>query len=213
MEDDLSMDALLKLPWQVQIIFVGGYLGYVVAYNGRRSSHKAMDSLAIILCFGGISLISFNVMQAYFSALPPIKSAVSAFAAMGTAVVAAVLWRRYIRDVAQTLIRWSSKSEEDGLSTGWETLIQTQGLNYSQINVTLTNGTILESFPLGDFNHLPNGPCILGGDGSVALYVTHIQESNSDRRDANKLTSEDGARITFVPAAQIREVDLRRARR
>ena len=52
------MEELVALPWQVQIVIVGGYFGYIIAYTGRRSAHKTVDTISIILCFGGIALVT-----------------------------------------------------------------------------------------------------------------------------------------------------------
>ncbi len=213
------MSEMLGLPWQIQVVIVGGYLGYVVAYTGWRTAHKSADSLAIVLCFGGISLLTLDSLEQ----LTPqklevgnydfsyIRGFIVAGVAIGSAVFAAVIWRRFLRDWAKEKIHKLSSSEDDGLFFGWETLIQHPQLEYNQINVLLKDGRVLESYPLSRFNDWPNGCCVLGGDGSVALYVTHIEGADGNRRETKNLfCDEEGARITYVPADQIAEVDLRR---
>ncbi len=114
--------------------------------------------------------------------------------------------------MAKKIIKAVSKSEEDGLGSAWNSVIQTQGLKYSQICVTLKNGTVYESFGLGDFNDFHNGPCILGSDGSVALYVTHITDPGAEIRKVEDVENDYGQRMTIVPAAEVAEVDVRRIR-
>lgn len=209
--EEQALKELIELPWQLQLVIVGGYLGYVVAYSGRRSSHQTSDFVSIALCFGALALIAFQVSERLIDGQVVMKPVISAGAAIVAAVLSAVVWRRWIRELALKLIQWASSSREDGYTTCWETIIQTQNLSYSQLNVTLLDGTIYESYPLGEFNKLPNGPCVLGGDGSVAMYVTHITSPNGERREANKLSTDEGHRITYIPAAQIHDLDMRRS--
>ena len=206
------MNQLLALPWHIQIAVVGGYFGYVIAYSGKRGAHKPTDTLAIILCFGGISVLALDVQLQLFGSDWAFSSVIFSVVAIGVAIVGAIIWRRILSKWVGAAIRYLSSGKDDGLFFGWESLIQEEGLEYSQVNVTLKNGRILESYPLGNFNNLPNGPCLIGGDGSIALYVTHITEVGEDRRETNNLLDEaEGARITFVPASEISELDFRRA--
>lgn len=207
------MKELISLSWQTQVVLIGGYLAYVVAYSGRRSLHKTIDSLFIMLSFGGIALIALNGLSEYIEAEKPFgKQALGVFSVFLT-LVCAVLWRRKVHSWANNALSWLSGSEEDGYQTAWETVVQTQSLKYSQINVALKDGRTLESYMLGDLNDLPNGPCVLGGDGSIALYVTHITDVDGKRREAKNLVDDDGARITVVPANEIVEIDFRRRRK
>lgn len=213
------MQDLLALPWQIQVVIVGGYFAYTVAYSGKRSAHKPIDTLAIILCFGGISLLTFNSLEDLIPASPMIwatdlsylRGFVVAAGAILGALFSALIWRRFLGNRVGNALRKLSKSDDDGLFYGWETLIQQPNLAYNQINVTLKDRRILESYPLSRFDEYPNGNCVLGGDGSVAMYVTHIEDTDGSRRPTNNLNCEiEGARITYIPADQITEVDFRR---
>lgn len=213
------MKELLALPWQVQIVIVGGYLAYVVAYTGKRSAHKAVDTVSIILCFGGISILTFEALDEFVPEiinlfgqdLTLLREFCLAVCSMMSAVGFAILWRRYLGNSVRNILGRLSKNDDDGLPTGWDTIIQTPNFDYSQLNVTLKNGNKLECDAMGNFNDLPNGPCILGGDGSIAMYVTHIEDAKGIHREANNLVSKErGARMTFIPADQIAEVDIRR---
>ena len=77
--------------------------------------------------------------------------------------------------------------------------------------MTTKDGRVLESWPLEPFNNDPNGPCVLGADGSIGMYVTHITEVGEERREVRKLRDDNGIRITYIPKDQIAEVDLRRS--
>ena len=213
------MNDLLALPWQIQVVMVGGYFAYTVAYSGKRSSHKPIDTLSIILCFGGISLLTFNSLDDLVSDPMMVQafdiSYVRGFVLAGGAILgalfSALIWRRFLGEWLGKALRIFSKSDDDGLFHGWETIIQQPNLAYNQLNVSLKDGRILESYPLSTFDKFPNGNCVLGGDGSVAMYVTHIEDAQGTRRETKNLSCEtEGARITYIPADQIKEVDLRR---
>jgi len=213
------MKELLALPWQIQVVIVGGYFAYVIAYAGKRSAHKSVDTLAIILCFGGVALLAFRSIDGLLPAklvklqidLAPFRWFVVAGGAIFASLASAVVWRRFLGERVQNILRKASKSEDDGLYYGWETLIQHPNLDYNQLNVSLKDGRVYESYPLSMFDKYPNGPCVLGGDGSIAMYVTHIEGPDKGRREVNNLTCEtEGARITYIPADQIAEVDFRR---
>lgn len=205
------MKEVIELSWQTQAVIVGGYLAYVVSYSGRRSTHRTLDAILIILCFGSLGLMSMAFLTKKIPDSFQYKDLCLGISAVGCSLFGAILWRLKIRDLAIGFAKKLSKSDEDGLSTAWETVTQTQSLTYSQINVLTKDGKTLESYLMGDFNDLPNGPCVLGGDGSIAMYVTHITDSDGSRREAKNLQDDDGARMTLIPADQIAEVDFRRA--
>lgn len=204
------MKEIIELSWQTQVILVGGYLAYIIAYSGRRENHKTFDTLLILLCFGGVGLLVFGVTDSAISSSFSFKEEISGFLAIVCCILAGTLWRACLRELASKTVNKLSGSNDDGLFSAWETLTQTPALLYSQINVQTKSGNTLECYFMGDLNNLPNGPCILGGDGSIAMYVTHITDSEGHRRPANNLQDEDGARITYIPNSEIVEVDIRR---
>jgi hypothetical protein len=110
----------------------------------------------------------------------------------------------------QRLLRKLGAEGDDGFPTAWQTITQQPGLHYSQVLVTLRDGRALESYMMEPFNEFPNGSCVLGLDGSVALYVNRITEADGEARTIDAISDVDGHRITFIPADQILEVDLRR---
>ena len=199
----------LNLPWQTQLVLVAGYFGYIIAYAGRRGNHDTIDVVALILCFGSSALLVLSTQSWFVKNYPAVPvQLVGAFAVLSS-IFAGAIWRSFARQIIIKLIRLLSKSDDDGMKSAWDSITQMQGLAYSQLNVTLTDGRIFESYPLGDFNTWPNGPCIFGGDGAIGMYVTHIHE-NDKRRDVEKLNTDEGMRITFIPSEMIQEVDFRR---
>jgi hypothetical protein len=209
------MESLLELSWQSQVVVVGGYFSYALAYAGRRAAHKAMDTLAITLCFGGVGLYSMHLASAIVSrcqtaisesVLPLLLSIIGILMPL----LVAVCWRGFMREWMVAFSRRLSGSIEDGLGTAWSSIIQHEKAPYSQLIVTLKDGTMYESSPLHKFEKMPNGPCVLGEDGAVGMYVTDITTYWGATRSTQELIGEGGIRMTYIPASQIKEIDIRR---
>ena len=225
------MNELIELSWKSQVVLVGGYLSYVLAYSGRRASHGPTDILGIILCFGGIGLLCTVLLEAWIADLGilsheakseadqdknqsvSLRTFVIGTTSLSGPLFTAILWRGFLNDWTWKTIGNITRSKEDGLPSAWATLIQSKGLDYSQLVVTLKSGVIYESFPLGDFNKYPNGPCVFGPDGAIAMYVTYITEADGSGREVEHIHDADGYRITYIPESEISEVDFRRQRR
>lgn len=207
------MNEILELSWKTQAVLVGGYLSYVTAYAGRRESHGSTDLVGIILCFGGIGLIAMQITDQVgeSKSIDTLRSSyLQGIVGVAAPLFSAVLWRRCVNGFAHELLHKLTDSKEDGLPSAWATIIQRQGLSYSQLVVTLKSGDSYESYPLGRFNGYPNGPCVLGSDGSIGMYVTYITPAEGDGREVEDVDDGDGFRMTFIPSTEIAEVDLRR---
>jgi hypothetical protein len=204
------METFLELTWQTQVILVSGYIGYVVAYSGRRSSHKAIDYAAIPLCFGLIGLLGFSQTLLKIPVGNEYRDVIASLVALFSSVVVALVWRAKLASLVRQFLRFLKADQDDGFPTAWQTITQEPGLNYSQVFVTLKSGRCLESYQLAPYNSLPNGPVVLGPDGSIALYVNAITEKG-ERREISTISDYDGHRITYIPAEQIVEVDFRRS--
>lgn len=205
------MPELLQLSFQTQAMLVSGYISYSLAYSGWRQNHSHFDTSFIILCFGLIYL-AFNLL---------IKSTIeldyffieiiSSLSGLISTVATAVLWRNYLRDLSFKIFRKIMKGVDDNLISAFDSVINDVSLKHSELFVSLKNGTCYESYPLGQFNGLPNGPCTYGRDGSIAMYITRIfDEEAPDGRLARGTINEDGHRITIIPADQVSEIEIRR---
>ncbi|SDF97661.1 hypothetical protein SAMN04488117_109125 [Celeribacter baekdonensis] len=210
------MNELLELSWRTQVVLIGGYLSYIIAYSGRRESHTTTDVLGIILCFGGIGLISIGSLERLFElcSVDWLRSDY-VLGSLGVMMptISAIVWRRTIAQKTKRLLSFLTQDKEDGLPSAWSTIIQKENLEYAQLVVTLKNGYSYESYPLGDFNNYPNGPCVFGSDGSVGMYITYITPLDQEGRQAESLIDADGIRITYIPKDQIAEIDFRRKAR
>lgn len=73
--------------------------------------------------------------------------------------------------------------------------------------VQKTDGTLLMCARSHEFEHLRNGPCVLGSDGSIALFVTDRRlpgETDWTARDVRNPVL--GLKMTYVPVSEIAEI-------
>ncbi len=59
----MTLTNLFELGWQMNATLVAAYLGYVVAYTGRRKHHKSIDTTFVILTFALIALSMVEVLN------------------------------------------------------------------------------------------------------------------------------------------------------
>ena len=208
---------IFELSWKINATLVAAYLGYVVAYTGRRKHHKGIDTTFIILAF---ALISLSIVDTINSKIPVGNEfrigIISACAVLGT-VFSAILWRAKIYGLVEWSLKKLKADQDDGFPTAWETIINEPGLSYSEIYVTVKDGRQLASLDMVNYNSLPSGSCVLGSDGAIGMYVTAIFEPDNSQEDGTENwrtidspSDDDGHRITYIPASEIVEVDFRR---
>ncbi|WP_194097548.1 hypothetical protein [Marivivens aquimaris] len=205
------MSELLQLSFQTQVMLVSGYISYSLAYSGWRQNHSHFDTSFIILCFGSIYLAINLLIKSLVESDHFSVEIISSLVGITSTVIAAVLWRNYFRIFSFKIFRKVMKGVDDNLISAFDSVINDVSLSHSELFVSLNNGTCYESYPLGQFNDLPNGPCTYGRDGSIAMYITRIFDEHSpEGRHAKGTINEDGHRITIIPADQIREIEIRR---
>ena len=80
----------------------------------------------------------------------------------------------------------------------------------TQVAVYLDDGSCVSCVNAADFNSSPFGPLQIGPQGDVALYVTEVSPANGEtRQQTNVRHASYGDRITYIPAARIRQITLR----
>jgi hypothetical protein len=205
------MEALLELTWQTQVVLVSGYFAYLISNTGKRAQHNIFDTSLIILAFGGIGLLVIKFVQLLPCKNEFLLNTSAAALAVVSTIAASILWHRVIKNWTGSLTRYLSGNKNDGLLTAWDNVVHEQRYKYSELIVTLKNGKVFESYPLGKFNGELNGPCVLGADGSIAMYVTRVfDDEYPEGRLSEATVNDDGARITYLPADSIAEIDIRR---
>lgn len=216
-----ALEKLLQLPYQTLAILVSGYLAYRLAYTGRDSTHRTLDTAAIALVFSFIAQAASAFFLVMYVANYPIKSEMALPLWVGygvsvggiiVALIASAIWRRVSVNSVPAILRGAGISSSDRNVAAWETVINREDSGPSQITVVKKDGTTLQCERLDDFKSAPFGPMILGQDGSIAMYVTDYREKSSAKWEKVELAHGDwGPEITIIPAGEISEVRIRHA--
>ncbi|MBA3916243.1 MAG: hypothetical protein H0X25_20840, partial [Acidobacteriales bacterium] len=131
---------------------------------------------------------------------------------LGTVAVGLV-WRVVCINLFQTAIRHFNVSWADDTPSAWFALQANSRNRVSQIAVQLDDGTWLRCDDARQFDDAPFGPCILGTDGDVALYLTHEELAGQEARELKTVRdSQWGDRLTYVPVGRIRRMTIRHKR-
>lgn len=204
MDPDL-LRKLLKLPLEIQAAVASGYAAYMIAFAGIRAHHKAVDVGFSTIVF---SMVTTLVLAALASSSAPIAWNIAI--AVVVTLVAGATWRLFGRATLRTFIRASDISWADDDPSVWAAFLANTDVFVSQIGVLLDDGTWLRCDDTTKLSDAPFGPCCLGTQGDVALYLTHVEEPNGAARALKSVRDDHyGDRITYVPADRIRRVTLR----
>ena len=175
----------------------------MLAYSGLRAKHSAVNVAFATLVFGLLATGVLALLNSYSAFL----AAPVAFAA---ALFSGFVWRKWGLALCYRFIRRSNLSWSNDDQSALETLSANSKFRLSQIAVLLDDGTWLECRDTTRFSNAPFGPCLIGPNGDVALYLTHEGTPNGKDREVKSVFDDHyGARITYVPASQIKRLTLR----
>ena len=126
------------------------------------------------------------------------------------AIAAAAFWRRVGEEWVRNALRSTGISTSDRYTSALETMMTREGHEPNQLIVRKTDGSAVMCERLVDFEHAPYGPCLLGPDGSVSLYITDSRRGHgSDWEPVPTVRNDWGCALTFIPADQVAEIELR----
>jgi hypothetical protein len=193
----------LKLPWEIQGALASGYAAYAVAYTGLRDRQRPIDIAFISLVFSVPATLVFWLLA---SKGPSISIPAAFVAAVGTGIV----WRRFIRRLVFSILKKLDVTWSNDDPSALATLSDNSKFPVSQIAVLLDDGTWLRCDDVSKFIGAPFAPYLLGPNGDVALYLTHEEPSNGEAKVLKSVRdSYYGDRITYVPAARIKQITIR----
>ena len=130
-------------------------------------------------------------------------------AGIAVSLVTAASWRRFGSKWMQRSLRVTRVSLSDREVTAWDTMLVQEHHTAAALLVKKTDGGMLFCDDLHAFKDDPHGPCVLGADGSIAMYVTSSHPSSDADWVDHDIRTEDGAAvITYVPAALISEIRI-----
>lgn len=201
-----DIQTFLDLPFETLFVLAVGYLGYRLAYTGRASAHRSLDVLFLTAVFGLIA------RSAVLGFAPRVSDPVWVHAlALGITVSSALFWRVWAQEACFRALRYLGISDHDGFASAWSSMLSRPVSRPTQVVVRLKSGRVLLCEQLEKFNDAPMGPCLLGEDGSIGLYVTHVLDSASSEWDERAPFDPFwGYSMTFVAADQISETEIRR---
>lgn len=125
-------------------------------------------------------------------------------------VFAGMFWRKIGCRVWFGLLSVLGVSRADDTPSAWMALHERADSYLTQIAVELDDGAWLYCDDTTKFAKAPQGPCVLGSNGDVGMYLTHQKRQGGERTAV--LTTRDakwGDRLTWIPASRIRRVSLR----
>ena len=199
---------LLELPSQILVVLASGFIAYRIAYTGKDSGHKSVDVIFFTAVFAAFSrLVIAGVALFNTGSVATWSSYGLAFI---VAVAAAAFWRRAGEEWVRGALRWTGISTSDRYTSALETMMAREGHKPNQLVVRKTDGSAVMCERLADFEHAPYGPCLLGPDGSVSLYVTDSRSGQgSDWEPVPTVKNDWGVALTFIPADHVAEIELR----
>ena len=194
---------ILKLSLAVQVALGSGYLAYLIAYAGIRQHHSATDVVFRALAFGLVA----SAVIVWTTFIPLVQLPLAVFLTIATGA----LWRWKGMSLSMELIRKSDVAWSDDIPTAWLSISAMRtDTKISQIAVELENGRILFCRDTRNFADAPFGPCVLGLGGDVALYVTDELRIDGQWHEPDRVRDpHDGANLTYIPASEIKRVELR----
>jgi len=212
------MNELLKLPYEIQILLVAGYLGYKLTTATKKVEHKTEDFLLQVLVFGSLGrvfsyVVSWLVVKVgYWAPTTLVETdytsvvVIGSLAVMGS-VISALLWRRYLERGLKAAMSYLNIYHDDHETSAFRSVTSAK-TRWSFIQVHLTSGKILESWlKLPEQAGIPTKPVILNDDG-IALYVTAIHSADGESRDCDHVTASGESIITYVPRSEIKQIDI-----
>lgn len=197
---------LLDLPFEVLAVLAAGYLSYRLAYTGKDGAHAPVDVVFLALVF---ALLAKLIAIALIYLIPSIPSVLSYTVALCFTVIGAAAWRRLSGRI-DWLLRRMGISTFDRHETAWGSFLAEERKRVTSLIVHKKNGETVMSEPLSDFEGALFGPCILGEDGSVAMYITDFRRrEDEDWQESDPRDAEWGTAVTIIPASEIAWVRVR----
>ncbi|MEL4072847.1 hypothetical protein WKW50_22165 [Ochrobactrum sp. GPK 3] len=199
---------LTQLQWSTLLAFAAGYAGYFVANVGLRTHHRSIDITFSALIFGVFGAFAYDYCSRKLGWSLFGASAVGFF----VPIIIGGLWAWKLRSLMYVVFRKLDISHSDEVPTAWKAVFQATKARSTQLDVKLIDGTWLRCLRLADFEQAPNGPCVFGNDGDIAMYVTHEKSPGDEDFEHVETVHEEnwGYEMTFIPKEQIARVYLRR---
>ena len=195
---------LINLPWQIQLALGSGYASYLLSYTGIREHHKTADKTFLTLSFGLIATGTLAVLNSHLGFV--LSGSIAFLLSCGSGI----FWRKYGRVLFSSIIRRGDLSWSNDDPSALASLLDDTRNNVSQIAVLTKDGDWLRCDDTDLFASSPFGPCKIGPNGDVALYMTHLQKKGEVEKKLNSTRDADfGDRMTYIPCDSIQRINFR----
>lgn len=207
---DKDIASLLSLPWSTLLTLACGYSAYLLSNMGLREHHKTIDVAFSTILYGTFARFLYEALMGINW---PISLASAA--AFALSLILGALWCLYGRECFVLVLRKLRISHTDEMPSAWFSLFSVKNVDGRQLSVKLTDGVWLHCEDLNLFANEPNGPCKLGNNGDVLMYVTHTKASGATEfvPVGNTIDPNWGTEVTYIPKDKIAHIDFRRSRR
>ncbi len=199
-----DVNQLLDLPLGTVAALASGYIGYRLAYVGKDGGHQQADTAFLTLVWASVA--KFTTMQA-----APIGVGAAYLLGLVATCVVALVWRKYLQELVFWCLRKASLLDHDGFHSAWASALGRPLEPPRQLIVRLKSGRRLACDDLNPFYGAPLGPCLLGPDGSVGLYVTAVMESHDGEWSERSPQNDCGWSMTYIAASEISEIEILRS--
>lgn len=206
------MTDLLALTFELQVALVAGYLGFSVATAGLRHGIRTEDALFQIIVYALPAAILMHLPPEVIRDRLPENRAVYLLALLSVlaTVAVALIWRRWGRGIWYRWLRRRGLSAENNMPSTWDSIIQEPGIEWHQVSVTTDDDKSYECTDTAIFSgaaiQLPD----IDREGNVALYCDQITQADGT---VKKMEGVDfpgwGTRLTYIPAARIKNIQIR----
>lgn len=203
------MEALLSLPYELQITLVSGYFGYKISSIGKGRAHRTEDFLLQVLSFGLLARASVALglwARPLSPAIP--ETGIIACIAVAT-ILCGLTFGMFWRSFGESRTRWAMNClgiyRDDHEASVWQSIMDHRGA-WTVLQIHQENGVVLEA----NFSRMrpyPKVPVIVNNDG-VGVYVTgrYKEDGTFDEWD---ITGNDGdLTFTFIPKSEIKRMDI-----
>ena len=197
----MKFEEVLKLPFEIQMVLVAGYLSYRVATGGLDRAHKPTDIVFQVLAYGLIAYVIYDLFPA------PAAPIFSMPAALFFTIAIAAVWRRFGRKLFVGLFRLTRITRENYIPSTWDHLIHESYL-WAYVSVICDDDTVYES----NLSILPEGlpfeSLDVDSGSNIAMYVTRMISPKQESTDYAVPDEYGRARITYIPANRIRNISI-----
>lgn len=199
---------LADLPVLTQVVLACGYVTYRLAYRGEHAHRKIIDVIFGTIAFSLIATGVFVLAKEFFKESRMIDFGAGVIALIFALVIGMAFrkWGYLFAKLMRKLnISWSSDRP-----SVLDVITQDTSHPVSQIAVELEDGTWLLCDGAHKFANAPFGPYLLGSDGSVALYLTHVEDPSGLNKEMKTTIHENGGHcLTHIQASKIRQLRIR----